>query len=134
MSILWNYLVSFLNSFSQVFLVENKFFGLLIIVSLLLVQPRAGFFSILGGIVSIIFGLLIGIDKSIIQTGVIGFNSVLIGAASAMLLPKNEVAIAVTIFASILAVLFQLIFLKNNISVFTLPFALVAIIIFLLRR
>ena len=134
MSILWNYLVSFLNSFSQVFLVENKFFGLLIIVSLLLVQPRAGIFSILGGIVSIIFGLLIGIDKSIIQTGVIGFNSVLIGAASAMLLPKNEVAIAVTIFASILAVLFQLIFLKNNISVFTLPFALVAIIIFLLRR
>jgi len=134
MSILWNYLVSFLNSFSQVFLVENKFFGLLIIVSLLLVQPRVGIFSILGGIVSIIFGLLIGIDKSIIQTGVIGFNSVLIGAASAMLLPKNEVAIAVTIFASILAVLFQLIFLKNNISVFTLPFALVAIIIFLLRR
>ena len=55
--------------------------GLLIIVSLLLVQPRVGIFSILGGIVSIIFGLLIGIDKSIIQTGVIGFNSVLIGAA-----------------------------------------------------
>jgi urea transporter len=129
-----NYILAFLNSFSQVFLVENKFFGLLILISLFVIQPRIGIFATLGSAVSLIFALLIGVEKSLIYAGLIGFNSVLIGVACAILLPKNEMAALITIIASIGAVLFQLIALKYNISVFTLPFALAAIIIFLLTR
>ncbi|OGZ35832.1 MAG: hypothetical protein A3A94_01605 [Candidatus Portnoybacteria bacterium RIFCSPLOWO2_01_FULL_43_11] len=42
---MWNYLIAFLKNFSQVFLVENKIFGLLILVSLFIIQPRIGIFS-----------------------------------------------------------------------------------------
>lgn len=93
-----------------------------------------GIFSILGAVISIIFSLLVGAEKTIIFAGIIGFNSVLIGIVSAMFISKNEVAILVTIAASILAVLIQVIALKNSLPVFTLPFVLAAFVIFFLTR
>jgi urea transporter len=129
-----NYLIAFLKSFSQAFLIENKFFGLLIFASLLIIKPRIGIFSGLATILSLIFSSLIGVEKSLINTGIIGFNSVLIGIVCAILIPKNELAILITITAVIVAVLLQLLFLKYNISVFTLPFALIAIILFLFKN
>ncbi|MFH1423968.1 MAG: urea transporter [Candidatus Nealsonbacteria bacterium] len=129
-----NYLFAFLNSFSQVFLIENKFLGIAILLFILLANLRLGIFSVLGAVTSIIFALLIGIEKSIIYAGIIGFNSVLIGIVSAMFLPKNEWAILVTIIASILAVLLQFLAMKYNLPVFTLPFVLSAFVIYFLTR
>ena len=129
-----NYLSAFLNSFSQVFLIENKFLGIAILLFIFLANPRLGIFSILGASTSIIFALLIGVEKSIIYTGIIGFNSVLIGIVSAMFIPKNEWTILVTIVASILAVLIQLIATKNGLPVFTLPFVLAAFVIYFLTH
>ena len=129
-----NYLIAFLNSFSQVFLLENKFFGLLIFTSIFIIKPRIGIFSGLATIFSLIFSSLVGVEKSLINAGIIGFNSVLIGIVCAILIPKNELAILITIIAVIIAVLLQLLFLKYNISIFTLPFALTAIILFLFKN
>lgn len=129
-----NYLIAFLNNFSQVFLIENKFFGLLIFVSLFVIQPRIGILATIGSAVSLIFALLMGVEKSLIYAGIIGFNSVLIGVVCAILLQKNGIAIPATIIASVGAVLIQIIALKYHIPVFTLPFALVAILISLLKR
>jgi urea transporter len=129
-----NYLIAFLNSFSQVLLIENKFFGLLIFVSLFLVKPRVGIFSTIATILSLIFSSLVGVEKSLINAGIMGFNSVLIGIVCALFISKNELAILITIIAVIVAILLQLLFLKYNISIFTLPFALIAIILFLLKN
>jgi urea transporter len=129
-----NYLIAFLNSFSQVFLIENKFFGLLIFTSLFIIKPRIGIFAGIATILSLIFSSLIGVEKSLINAGIIGFNSVLIGIVCSILIPKNELAILITITAVIVAILLQLLFLKYNISVFTLPFALIAIILFLFKN
>lgn len=128
-----NYLIAFLNSFSQVFLVENKFFGLVILIALIAAKPRFGIFSALAAALSLIFASLIGVEKSLINAGIIGFNSVLIGIVVAMFLQKNELAILITAIAVIAAVLLQLLALKYNISIFTLPFVIVAVILFLLR-
>lgn len=128
-----NYLIAFLNSFSQVFLLENKFFGLLIFISILLIKPRVGIFSAIATILSLIFSYLVGVEKSLINAGIIGFNSVLIGIVCALFIQKNDLAILMTIIAVIIAILLQLLFLKHNISIFTLPFALIAIILFLFK-
>ena len=129
-----NYIISFLNSFSQVFLVENKFFGLLIAISLIAVKPRFGLFSVLAAVISLIFSSLIGVEKSLINAGMVGFNAVLIGIVCAMFLQKNEIAILITIIATIVAVLIQIMALRGGIPLFTLPFVLVAIILFLSTR
>lgn len=127
------YLIAFLNSFSQVFLIENKFFGLLIATSIIILKPRLGIFSVFATCISLIFASLIGVEKSLINTGVIGFNSVLIGIVCALFIQDNKLALVATILAVIVAVLIQILGLKYNISVFTLPFALIAIIIFFLK-
>jgi urea transporter len=128
-----SYLIAFLNSFSQVFLIENKFFGLLIATSIIILKPRLGIFSFFATCISLIFVSLIGVEKSLINAGVIGFNSVLIGIVCALFIQDNKLAVVVTVLAVIIAVLIQILGLKYNISVFTLPFALIAIIIFLLK-
>ena len=127
-----NYLNAFLKSFSQVFLIENKFFGLIISLSILFVKPRLGIFSILATFLSLIFSLLIKVDKSLIFTGVMGFNSVLIGIACALFISNNKLAFLATLLGVLLALFIQLLGLKYNISLFTLPFVLVALIVFLL--
>jgi len=129
-----NYFIAFLKSFSQVLLIENKFFGLLIFVSLLIIKPRIGIFSGLATILSLVFSSLIGVEKSLINAGIIGFNSVLIGIVCAIFIQKNGLAVLITTIAVVIAVLLQFLFLKYNISIFTLPFVLIAIILFLFKN
>ena len=127
------YLIAFLNSFSQVFLIENKFFGLLIATSIIIIKPRLGIFSVFATVCSLIFASLIGVEKSLVNSGIIGFNSVLIGIVCALFIQDNKLAIITTVLAIVLAVLIQILALKYNILVFTLPFVLVALVVFLLK-
>lgn len=127
------YLNALLNSFSQVFLIENKFFGLLIALSIIFIKPRLGIFSILATCLSLIFALLLKVEKSLIYTGLIGFNSVLIGIVCAIFIPDNKLAVLATILGVMLAVLIQLLGLKYNILLFTLPFVVIALLVFLFK-
>jgi len=102
-----NYLIAFLNNFSQVFLIENRFLGLAILISLILVKPRIGLFSAFGNALSLAFSLIFNLDETTTQAGILGFNSVLIGIACALFLPKNELTVLVTIIACLAAVLLQ---------------------------
>jgi urea transporter len=129
-----NYILSFLNSFSQVFLIENKFFGLLILIAITIIQPRLGLLSALGVLVGILFAKLIGQDASLINAGVFGFNAALIGIVCGMFLTKNSPAILITAIACVIAVLFQVAAQKYfKLSVFTLPFAFIAVLIFVAK-
>ena len=129
------YILSFLNSFSQVFLYQNKYFGLLIFLSLLIIQPRLGIFSALAVIFSVFFASVIGVDALLIHEGIIGFNPVLIGIVCALFLPKNETALIAIIVFCIIFMLFQLACLKYfQLPVFTLPFVLTALIVYLSKN
>jgi len=129
------YLYSFLNSFSQVFLYQNKYFGLLIFLSLLIIQPRLGIFSAIAVIFSLFFASIIGVDVSLIHNGIIGFNPVLIGIVCALFLSKNETAFIATIVFSALFMFFQLASLRYlQLPVFTLPFVLTALIVYLSKN
>lgn len=127
------YITTFLNSFSQVFLIENPFFGFLIIFGMLIAQPRLASLSSLGVISGVIFAKLVGTENTLIQAGIMGFNASLVGIACGVLIQKNEIAITVTVIGSILALLVQFIAMKYEISIFTLPFVIIAVIIFFLK-
>jgi urea transporter len=128
-----NYLNAFLNSFSQVFLIENQIFGLLIFASIIAIQPRMGLYSIVGVATSFLMSSLLGIENSIVNAGIMGFNSVLIGVVAAVLVQRMDLAIFVTIVACIAAILVQHAALKHKIPVYTGPFVLAALAIFFLK-
>ena len=128
-----NYLNAFLNSFSQVFLIENRVFGLLIFASIAIIQPRMGLYSVIGVAASFLMSSLLGIEVSIFNAGIMGFNSVLIGVAAAVLVPKLDLAVVATIVFSIAAILVQYAAMKHKIPVYTGPFVLAALAIFFLR-
>lgn len=128
-----NYLNAFLNSFSQVFLIENRIFGLLIFASLTTIQPRMGLYCVVGVATSFLASSLLGIENSTINAGIMGFNSVLIGVVAAILLQRIDLAILATIIASVAAVLIQVVAMRYSIPVYTGPFVLAALAIFFLK-
>lgn len=128
-----NYLNAFFNSFSQVFLIENRIFGLLIFASIAIIQPRMGLYSVIGVVTSFLMSSLLGIENSIFNAGIMGFNSVLIGVVAAVLIPKMDLAILVTVIFSVAAILVQFLAMKHKIPVYTGPFVLAALAIFFLK-
>lgn len=128
-----NYLNAFLNSFSQVFLVENRVFGLLIFASLSIIQPRMGIYSIIGIATSFLVSSLLGIENSVMSAGIMGFNSVLIGVVAAVLVSRADLAIFFTVVFTALAILLQFAAMKHKIPVYTGPFVLAALAIFFLK-
>lgn len=128
-----NYLNAFLNSFSQVFLIENRIFGLLIFASLVIIQPRMGLYSVIGVATSFAMSSFLGIENSFFYAGIMGFNSVLIGVVAAVLIPKMDMAILATIVFSVAAILIQFLAMKHKIPVYTGPFVLAALAIFFLK-
>ena len=128
-----NYLNAFLNSFSQVFLIENRIFGLLIFASLTVIQPRMGIYAAIGVATSFLMASFLGIENSTFQAGIMGFNSVLIGVAAAVLIQKMDLAILATIVFSVAAILVQFLAMKHKIPVYTGPFVLAALAIFFLK-
>ena len=127
------YLETFFNSFGQVFLIRSPFFGFFIFAGMLIVQPRLLTFSALGAIIGIFFAKMIGVENSIIQAGLMGFNAALVGVACGVLIQKNEYVIIAVLLGSALTVLIQLLSMKYEISIFTLPFVIVAMIVFFLK-
>lgn len=128
-----NYLNAFLNSFSQVFLIENRIFGLLIFASITAIQPRMGLYSAVGVITSFVMSAFLGIENSTFYAGIMGFNSVLIGVVAAVLIQKMDLAILATILACVAAILIQFVAMKHKIPVYTGPFVLAALAIFFLK-
>ena len=128
-----NYLNAFLNSFSQVFLIENRIFGLLIFASITAIQPRMGLYSVIGVATSFLMSSLLGIENSVFNAGIMGFNSVLIGVVAAVLIPKMDLAILATIVFCLVAILIQFLTMKHKIPVYTGPFALAALAILFLK-
>ncbi len=128
-----NYISAILNSFSQVFLVENRIFGILILGFLAIGQPRMGIFSLVGVAMSLVLAPILGIKNPTIEAGIMGFNAVLVGVVAAYLFQRNDFALAATLVAVPLAVLIQFVAMKYDIPVFTGPFVVMALALYFLK-
>lgn len=127
------YLNAFLNSFSQVFLIESRLFGILIFSYLAIGQTRMGIFSVIGVIISFALAPLIGIKAPNIEAGIMGFNAVLIGVVAAYLFQRNDLALFATLLAVPVAILIQFVAMKYDIPVFTGPFVVMALVLYFLK-
>lgn len=117
-------LYTILKSYSQVFLQDNWLLGALIIIGLAIASPIALLLSFVGLCSSVGTALLLEVPKHTIESGLYGFNAVLVGVAASVFIKSIPASILVTVIASIITALIFYAFSKNNMTALTLPFVL----------
>ncbi|MEC0370837.1 urea transporter [Paenibacillus chibensis] len=81
---LYSFISATFKAISQVILIENAVTGLLILIAILLSSIPIGFIALLSAFISVVIGRLAGGDKTIVNQGLLGYNSVLAGIALAL--------------------------------------------------
>ncbi|XP_004059407.3 urea transporter 1 [Gorilla gorilla gorilla] len=118
-----------LRGISQVVFVNNPISGILILVGLLVQNPWWALTGWLGTVVSTLMALLLSQDRSLIASGLYGYNATLVGILMAafsdkgdyfwwLLLPVCAMSMTCPIFSSALNSMLS----KWDLPVFTLPF------------
>lgn len=116
----------------QIMLQENAITGLLFTVGVLYNSAVMGCILLFASIIGTELAKLFKYDRDIINKGLFGFNAALIGVSVVVFLKLTLVAIVILIIALVITTLLQHFFIKQNISVFTLPFVLVTYLIILI--
>ncbi|WP_338868090.1 urea transporter [Spirosoma sp. SC4-14] len=78
-----------LNSYAQLFFTQNKITGMLLLAASM-VDPQTGIWGLLGVVVCNAIALGFGMSPSLVQQGVIGYNSILVSLGLASMLPVSE--------------------------------------------
>ena len=108
------------NSYSQIFFSDNKVFaGLLIFVSF--ADVYAGIAGLISVIITNLTGLLLGFDKRVINKGVYGFNSLLVGLCLGIYFSPGLILTIIIILASVLTLLIA-VSLQGVIGKYALPY------------
>lgn len=129
-----NFVLAIIKGFSQLLFQENIILGLLMIVGLGIAFPMSLMLALVGNISSILAAFLIGAPKGIVETGVYGFNGILIGTMVAFYVKQTPIALLITVVGSIFAAIIFFILTRNNVHPFAFPFVLVAWIILILIK
>ena len=109
-----------LNSYSQIFFSNNRWFGLaLVIISFF--SPTAGLVGFSSVFFTNFIALIIGIDKGKIRAGFYGFNSLLIGLGIGSYYQLDFPLVLIAIFAAILT-LFITLLIEGWFAKYGLPF------------
>lgn len=96
---------SSLKSISQVVFIENSIAGLIILMGIFIGDYSLGFIAIVSAIVGNVIANIAGADKSLIDKGLLGYNSVLIGLALSLFL-NQESRFLIAILGAILVAIF----------------------------
>lgn len=109
-----------LNSYSQIFFSDNKVFSvLLIIVSF--ADIYAGMAGLMSVIITNLTGLFFGFDKRVINKGLYGFNSLLVGLCLGIYFSPGLILAIIIILAAVLT-LFIAVSLQGVIGKYGLPY------------
>lgn len=114
-----------LKSISQVMLLENPVSGLIILLGITIADYRLGIVTIISAIIGNLVGIAGGVDKDILEKGLLGYNSVLTGIALSSFLAGNiryEIAIVGAGFAAIITAALINFLKKIDIPVLTIPY------------
>ncbi|HZW38346.1 MAG TPA: urea transporter [Ignavibacteriaceae bacterium] len=126
---------SILYSYAQIFFCNRKWFGLLALLSTIMI-PTVGFMALVGVVISNALALLLKFDKNKVHSGFYGFNGLLFGAATTFYFQLNYFLIGV-ILIFILISFFLSSVLENylassvNLPGLSLPFMITLYIYFI---
>lgn len=114
-----------LENISQVILLENWVSGLMILIAITIANVQLGIVALLSAIIGTLVALAVGGDKSLIEKGLFGFNSVLTGLALQLFL-TGSMRMVIALAAAAFVVVFHaavMHFLKNlGMPVLTFPY------------
>ncbi|MBE9468206.1 MAG: urea transporter [Bacteroidetes bacterium] len=124
-----NYYKSVINSYAQIFFTKNKILGII-----LLIVSFFDFWTGIGGLVAVIItnisANLINFSKFNIETGLYGFNSLLVGLAAGITFEPGLHVLIIIFFLSILTLFITIAFegflYKYSLPFLSIPFLLVA--------
>ena len=121
------FLKSFLNSYSQVFFSDSRFFALaLVIVSF--ADLYAGVYGLISVITTNLVAYIMGFDKRTVSRGLYGFNSQFVGLGLGIYYQPSLILTVIILFASIVT-LFLSVSMQGIIGKYGLPYLSVPFII-----
>ena len=126
---------SVLRSLSQLFFVNNIVSSILILVALIIGAPKVAIFAFIGSLAGSLFGMYMEADQSSLYNGLIGYNAYISAVAIGLIFEKVSIksllwSIFAAIFATVVHGSFNSILAIFDLPVLTLPFCLVAIMLY----
>jgi urea transporter/murein DD-endopeptidase MepM/ murein hydrolase activator NlpD len=114
-----------INSYSVIFFLDNKLFGLALIIATFL-NPFAGICGLVSVLTAIIIAGLLKFDKFQIKSGILSYNALLTGLAIGTFFTPGLVCYILLIVASFLSLLFSVVMagwlFKYNLPFISIPF------------
>lgn len=116
-----------LNSYSQIFFSTHKAFAILVLL-VTFFDFYTGIFGFIAVLTSVISGLIMGYDRSILKKGLLGFNSLLVGLGLGVYFAPSPFLVGIVILASVFT-FFISVSLQGVIGKYGLPFLSVPFIL-----
>ena len=136
-SVIKYYYHSVINSYSQIFFSDNRWFGVLLLLASFL-DPYTGFSGFLAVIITALFVKWFGFSAEQMRGGSFGFNSLLIGLLLGvhyqLTLPFFLILTLASLLTLLVTVSLASLTWKNKIPFLSLPFLIVAWILLLSAR
>lgn len=116
-----------INSYSVIFFLDNKLFGLALIAATFL-NPFAGICGLISVLTAIIIAGLLKFDKYQIKSGILSYNALLTGLAIGTFFAPGLVCFILLIVASFMSLLFSVVLagwlFKYNLPFISIPFVI----------
>ena len=131
------YFLSVINSYSQIFFSDNRWFALLLLLASF-IDPFTGLSGLLGVIITAVFTKWFGFNPEQMRNGAYGFNSLLVGLLLGVHFKFSLLFFLILALISLLTLLSTVslaaITYRNKIPFLSLPFLLVAWLVLLAAR
>ena len=128
---------SVINSYSQIFFSDNRWFGILLLLASF-IDPYTGVSGLLAVLITALFTKWFGFNGEQMRSGAYGFNSLLVGLLLGVHFKLNLPFFLILVLVSLLTLLATVsiasLTAKHKIPFLSLPFLLVAWIILLSAR
>lgn len=109
-----------LNSYSQIFFLQHRFLSVMVLL-VSFFEPQVGFFGFISVLIAVGLAKVMGYDAAEIRTGILCFNSLLVGLGIGKLFVFNDALILFLITGSVLSLFITLV-TKGFFKTFGLPF------------
>lgn len=126
-----------LNSYSQIFFSNDRWFGILLILASF-IDPYVGISGLIAVLVTQFFAIWFGFDKEPVRNGVYGFNSVMVGLVMGSLFQFSPqffvLLICISLFTLLMSIAFAYSLGKNRLPFLSFPFIIGVWIVILTGR
>ncbi|MBB1486129.1 urea transporter [Oceanospirillum sediminis] len=108
----FQWISSTLNSFAQIGFQQNRFIGLLFMLAIVAGAPILLLSSLITVQIANLTASLLQVDKTLLNSGIYGYNAALLGIALAIWLPLSPITIMVLIIGAVMTVIIMALWLK----------------------